>query len=55
MAELVKTIDQTDLKQQAHEQLLQNLEEIYLLARIYGWEIRDDTPYSRELEQRIKL
>lgn len=55
VAELVKTIDQTDLKQQAHEQLLQNLEEIYLLARIYGWEIRDDTPYSRELEQRIKL
>lgn len=55
VAEVVKTIDQTDLKQQAHEQLLQNLEEIYLLARIYGWEIRDDTPYSRELEQRIKL
>ena len=50
-----KTMDTTDLRQQAHEQLLQNLEEIYLLAHIYGWKIQDDTPYATSLEKRIKL
>lgn len=50
-----KTMDITDLRQQAHEQLLQNLEEIYLLAHIYGWKIQDDTPYATSLEKRIKL
>ena len=50
-----KTMDITDLRQQAHEQLLQNLEEIYLLAHIYGWKIQDDTPYATSLEQRVKL
>ena len=49
------TMDTTDLRQQAHEQLLQNLEEIYLLAHIYGWKIQDDTPYATSLEKRIKL
>lgn len=55
IAEVGKTIDQSDLRRQAHEQLMINLEEIYLLARIYNWEIQDDTPYSRELQQRINL
>ena len=50
-----KIMDTTDLRQQAHEQLLQNLEEIYLLAHIYGWKIQDDTPYATSLEKRIKL
>lgn len=55
LQDVQNTIDQTDLRRQAHDQLIQNLEEIYLLARIYGWEVRDDTKYSRELEQRIRL
>ncbi|MDG4950218.1 DUF4230 domain-containing protein [Weeksellaceae bacterium KMM 9724] len=53
--EVKKTIDQTDLKQQAHEQLISNLEDIYLLAKIYGWKIEDTTKYAQELEQKVKF
>ena len=53
--EVEKTVDNTDLKKQANEQLLENLEEIYILAKIYGWKIDDQTPYSRTLNERVRL
>ena len=53
--EVEKTIDQSGLKQKAHEQLIQNLEDIYLLAKIYGWTVKDATPYAKELENKVKF
>ncbi|MXV37506.1 DUF4230 domain-containing protein [Flavobacteriaceae bacterium Ap0902] len=53
--EVIKTINLSNLKVEAREQLIYNLEEIYLLAKIYGWEVQDDTPYAQELENKIKL
>ncbi|MDO5655111.1 MAG: DUF4230 domain-containing protein [Flavobacteriaceae bacterium] len=53
--EVQATIDQSDLRQQAHQQLIHNLEEIYLLAKIYNWKIQDDTAYAQELKDRIKI
>lgn len=53
--EVMKTINTSDLKSEAREQLITNLEEIYLLAKIYGWQVQDDSPYAKDLENRIKL
>lgn len=53
--EVEKSMNQTDLKQQAHDQLILNLEDIYLLAKIYNWEIVDSTPYAQELEERVRF
>lgn len=53
--EVEKTIDQSSLKQEAHEQLILNLEDIYLLAKIYGWKIEDSTPFAKELEEKIRF
>lgn len=53
--EVSKSLDMENLRKEAHEQLLYNLEEIYLLAKIYHWKIVDDTDYAPELEKRIKI
>ncbi|MGI9525954.1 MAG: DUF4230 domain-containing protein [Weeksellaceae bacterium] len=53
--EVMKTINTSDLREEAREQLIMNLEEIYLLAKIYGWKVEDDTPYASDLESRINL
>jgi len=45
-----KTIDKEKLEREAHRQLIENLGELYLLARAYNWKIVDKTPYARELE-----
>lgn len=50
-----KKIDYTELRRQAQEQLFENLEEIYLLAKIYGWEVENNTKFSKPLENRIKF
>ncbi|MRI62610.1 DUF4230 domain-containing protein [Ornithobacterium rhinotracheale] len=55
VAEVEKTIDQTSLRKEAHEQLLQNLEEIYLLAKIYHWKIVDETEFAEEMKNRIPI
>lgn len=44
-----KTIDKEKLEQQAHAQLIENLGEIYQLAKVYNWKIEDNTPYAQEL------
>ena len=46
-----KTIDQTKLKQEAHQQLIQNLGDLYFLAKTYGWTIEDKTDYANELNK----
>lgn len=45
-----KSIDQEKLKKEAHAQLIDNLGNLYLLGKAYGWEIVDKTPYAKELE-----
>lgn len=55
IVEVQKRMDQSDLKEEAHEQLIENLEDIYLLAKIYGWKVVDDTPYAQELERNVRF
>ncbi|MFV0304809.1 MAG: DUF4230 domain-containing protein [Moheibacter sp.] len=43
-------IDYPKLEKEAHAQLINNLGEVYLLAKIYNWKIIDNTPYAKELE-----
>lgn len=50
IAHIEKSIDKEKLKNEAHVQLIENLGELYLLAKAYGWKIVDQTPYAKELE-----
>lgn len=45
-----KSIDQKKLEDQAHQQLIENLGELYQLAKIYDWKIIDKTVLAKELE-----
>lgn len=45
-----KTIDKPKLEREAHIQLIENLGEIYQLAKVYNWKIEDNTPYAQELD-----
>ena len=45
-----KTIDKDKLQKEAHTQLIENLGELYRLAKVYDWKIIDKTPYAKELE-----
>lgn len=51
VAHVEKTIDKTQLKQEAHKQLIQNLGDLYFLAKTYGWQIEDKTEYAPELKK----
>lgn len=53
--EVEKTIDYSDLEQQAHDQLILNLEDIYLLAKVFDWKIVDSTPFAKELEEKVRF
>lgn len=52
--EIEKKIDRNKLEQEAKEQLLQNLLDLYLLARAYEWEIEDRTEFAEELEEMFR-
>ncbi len=54
VAQVEQKIDRTSLKQEAHQQLIKNLEDIYLLAKIYGWKVEDESIYKNELLNRLK-
>lgn len=45
-----KTIDKPKLEREAHTQLIENLGEIYRVAKVYNWKIEDNTPYAKELD-----
>lgn len=45
-----KTIDKDKLHKEAHNQLIENLGELYMLAKTYDWKVVDNTPYAKELE-----
>jgi hypothetical protein len=45
-----KSIDKGKLEKEAHTQLIENLGNLYLLGKAYGWEVVDKTPYAKELE-----
>ncbi len=45
-----KVVDETSLKKQAHEQLIKNLGEIYTIAKLYNWEVVDETPFAQEIK-----
>lgn len=49
-----ESIDKEKLKKEAHEQLIDNLGEIYLLARAYNWKLVDRTRFSEELSNRFR-
>ena len=51
IAKMEEKIDRNKLKTEAHQQLIQNLSDIYQIAKIYGWEIEDETIYSTELKK----
>ena len=51
IAQVEKKIDREKIKKEAHQQLIQNLSDIYQIAKIYGWEIEDRTTYANELKQ----
>ncbi|MDO5509702.1 MAG: DUF4230 domain-containing protein [Weeksellaceae bacterium] len=55
IAEIQKQIDESALRQEAREQLMDNLEDIYLLAKIYGWKVVDDTNYAESLRRRMQF
>lgn len=50
IAQVEKKIDREKLKSEAHQQLIQNLSDIYKIASIYGWQIEDKTIYATELK-----
>lgn len=45
-----KTIDKPKLEREAHVQLIENLGEIYRVAKVYNWKIEDNTPFAKELD-----
>ncbi len=49
-----KTIDKEKLQKEAHAQLIENLGELYMLAKTYDWKVVDNTPYVKELEVKFK-
>lgn len=51
IAKMEEKIDRNKLKSEAHQQLIQNLSDIYQIAKIYGWEIEDKTIYATELKE----
>jgi len=52
--EIEKKIDRNKLEQEAKEQLLQNLLDLYLLARSYDWGIEDRTEFAEELDEMFR-
>ena len=50
VAHIKKIVNETELKKQAHEQLILNLGEIYNIARLHNWEVIDETPFAEELK-----
>lgn len=51
IAKVESKIDRDKLKTEAHQQLIQNLSDIYQIASIYGWEVEDKTIYASELNK----
>lgn len=51
IAKMEEKIDRNKLKTEAHQQLIQNLSDIYQIAKIYGWEVEDKTIYATELKK----
>lgn len=51
IAQVEKKIDREKIKNEAHQQLIQNLSDIYQIAKIYGWEIEDRTIYAKDLNK----
>lgn len=47
---LEKSIDRKKLEEEAHQQLIENLGDLYRLAQVYDWKIIDKTPYAKELQ-----
>lgn len=43
VAEVLKSVDRDKIKKEAHDQLIENLSELYKLAQVYDWEVVDKT------------
>ena len=47
---ILKKIDSKNINQKAHKQLIDNLKDIYFIAKTYNWQIVDDTKYANEMK-----
>ncbi|MDR3272875.1 MAG: DUF4230 domain-containing protein [Flavobacteriaceae bacterium] len=48
--DICKEVEKSSLKALAHNQLISNLRDLYTMAKLYHWQIVDDTPYAKELQ-----
>lgn len=48
--DIQKEVENSNIKLLAHNQLISNLKDLYIIARLYNWKIIDETPYAKELE-----
>lgn len=48
--DIKKEVENSNIKSLGHNQLISNLKDLYAIAKLYHWEIIDETPYARELE-----
>jgi len=49
-ADIQEEVEKSNIKAMAHNQLIANLKDLYVVAKLYRWQIIDDTPYAKELQ-----
>ncbi len=49
-----KQVDKKDLEKKSHQQLIENLSDLYVLADALNWEIVDETQTSSEVKEYLK-
>lgn len=49
-ADIQQEVEKSNIKAMAHNQLIANLKDLYVVAKLYRWQIIDDTPYAKELQ-----
>lgn len=52
--QIEKKIDKDQLEAEARQQLMDNLLDLYFLAKAYNWEIEDRTPFAEDLEEMFR-
>ncbi len=43
-------VEKSNIKTLAQNQLITNLKELYATAKLYDWEVVDDTPYAKQIQ-----
>lgn len=47
--DIYKEVEKSNIKSLAKKQLISNLQDLYSMAKLYRWQIQDDTPYAKDL------